>query len=174
MQYYTIARIVNTFGIKGQLRILMDTDFIEERFAEGNQLYITNKNKKVAEVIVKSIQANKGAYLLELEGYDNINLVEEFKGLTLSITAQDQQELEEDSYYQHQIIGLKVYTEEEEFLGSVKEILQLGSNDVWVVKQQGNKKKDLLLPYIDDVVKGVDLEAGRVTVELLEGLMDES
>lgn len=174
MEYFTVARIVNTFGIKGQLKILMDTDFIEDRFATGNRLYITDQGQKVVEVTVESIQANKGAYLLKLEGYDDINQVETFKGMTLSITTKDQQELEEDSYYQHQIIGLKVYTQAEEFLGTIIEILQLGSNDVWVVKRHEAKKRDVLLPYIDDVVKTVDLKAGRVTVELLEGLVDES
>ena len=79
----------------------------------------------------------------------------------------------EDEFYHHQIIGLKVVTDQGKTLGTIKEILQLGSNDVWVVKRMEPKKKDALLPYIDQVVKQVDLEKKEVLVELMEGLIDD-
>ncbi|MGX7108313.1 ribosome maturation factor RimM [Facklamia miroungae] len=174
MQYYQVARIVNTFGIKGQVKVLMDTDFIEERFAEGNRLFILKDGKSIQEVTVQSIQDHKGSYLVKFKEYNNINEVEFFKGLTLAISAQDQQELEEDAYYHHQIIGLSVYTMQNQKLGTIKEIISLGSNDVWVVKADKANQKDILLPFINDVVKEVNLNEGIVRVELMEGLVDES
>ena len=75
-----------------------------------------------------------------------------------------------DRYYYHQIIGLDVVDENGNSLGEIKEILSPGANDVWVVKRK--QKNDLLLPVIDEVIKDVDLAAGKVHVELLEGLDD--
>lgn len=173
MQYIPIARIVNTFGIKGQLRILVDTDFPDQRFQVGNRLFILDKGLLVLDVTVDDFVPNKGAYLVRFEGLHNINLVEKYKGMDLAIHESDQEELEEDAYYHHQIIGLEVYTLEGDHLGKIKDILALGSNDVWVVEPAQAKQKEILIPFISDVVKKVDLEAGRVEIELMEGLIDE-
>lgn len=78
--------------------------------------------------------------------------------------------MDEGEFYYHQIIGLEVY-ENDVYIGTIKEILQPGANDVWVVKRQG--KKDLLLPFIPPVVLNVDVEANRVDVAIMEGLDDE-
>ena len=86
----------------------------------------------------------------------------------LRVSEEDQQPLEEGSYYYHQIIGLTVKTIDGRELGKIKEILSPGANDVWVVQRP--HQADLLLPKIDDVVKKVDLDNGVVEVELLEGL----
>ena len=93
-----------------------------------------------------------------------------FKGSDLKVSAEQLEELEDGSYYYHQIIGLQVKDLAGETLGKIKEIMSPGANDVWVVKRPG--KKDLLLPVIDDVVKEVDLKQGQVIVELLDGLDD--
>ena len=173
MEFFRVARIVNTFGIRGQMKILIDTDFIEDRFKIGNQLYILHDDQMVRKVIVESLQQHKGAYLIQFKDLYDINQVEQFKGMFLAISAEDQHELEEDAYYYHQIIGLKVLTLYGKNLGTIKEILTLGSNDVWVVKPSEHNHKDILLPFIDDVVKKVDLEKDQVWVELMEGLIDE-
>lgn len=173
MQYYRVGRIVNTFGIRGQLKVVADTDFAEERFRAGQQLVILQNDTVIETVTVAKSQTHKGTYLISLEGYDNINQVEAFKGCWLAISAEDQQALPEDEFYHHQIIGLKVVTTEGKVLGTIKEILQLGSNDVWVVKRQEPKKKDALIPYISQVVQQVDLQKGEVLIELMEGLIDD-
>ncbi|WP_124057707.1 ribosome maturation factor RimM [Vaginisenegalia massiliensis] len=173
MTYYRIGKIVNTFGIKGQVKVLVDTDFAEERFQPGQTLYIVQENQLVDQVTVDQAQVHKGAYLLSFVGYHNINLVEAYKGMWLAIDETQQHELEEDEFYQHQIIGLSVFDENNRLLGTIKDIIQLGSNDVWVVKAAKPKCKDILLPYISQVVKQVDLENGQVHVELMEGLVDD-
>ena len=106
--------------------------------------------------------------MVKFAGYDNINDVEVFRNRELKVSEEDQQPLEDGSYYYHQIIGLTVKTVDGRELGTIKEILSPGANDVWVVQRP--QKSDLLLPKIDDVIKNVDLEQGIVEVELMEGL----
>lgn len=173
MDQYRIARIVNTFGIRGQVKVIANTDFAEERFKKGQQLTVARDGEELATVTVEKAQINKGTYILTFEEYDNINQVEHFKEAWLLIDAEEQLPLPEDEFYHHQIIGLKVHTTEGKTLGIVKEILALGSNDVWVVQRPEAKKKDALIPYITEVVKEVDLEKGEVLVELMAGLIDD-
>ncbi len=167
MQFYNVGKIVNTHGIRGEVRVLPTTDFVDERFAPQQKLYLQGTGAPIELTIERSRQ-HKGFILVKFVGYDNINDVESFRNHELMVSAADQQPLEDGQYYYHQIIGLTVKTVAGEELGKVKEILAPGANDVWVVERPG--KADLLLPVIDDVVKQVDLDNGQVLVELMEGL----
>lgn len=167
MDFYNVGKIVNTHGIRGDVRVMPTTDFVAERFAKGRDLYLQQAGEPL-KLIVESARQHKGFILVKFVGYDNINDVQAFRDHELMVSGKDQQPLEDGQYYYHQIIGLSVKTVDGEELGTIKEILSPGANDVWVVQRDG--KKDLLLPVIDDVVKDVDLDAGEVTVELMEGL----
>lgn len=171
--YYKVGTIVNTHGIRGELRVIATTDFPEQRFKKGSQLALfknENDTKPVGTITINSSRQHKGFTLITIAGYDNINDVLKYKGMTLKVAEEDlnDNELNDGQYYYHQIIGLKVVTEDGEELGTIKEIMAPGANDVWVVKRPD--KDDLLLPVIDQVVKKVDLSAGQVIVELMEGL----
>lgn len=170
MNYYQVGKIINTHGIRGEVRVLSTSDFTDERFMPGNALYLFDKGELVKEVIVKTHRKHKQFDLLSFEKLEDINLIEGFKGFDIKISEDQQQDLEEGSYYYHQIIGLDAVTLDGEKIGKISEILAPGANDVWVVKRKG--KKELLLPVIDDVIKKVDLEQGLVVVDLLEGLDD--
>ncbi|WP_242361308.1 ribosome maturation factor RimM [Limosilactobacillus antri] len=167
MQFYNVGKIVNTHGIRGEVRVLPTTDFVKERFAPQQKLYLQEAGDPL-ELTVEGARQHKGFILVKFAGYDNINVVEGFRGHELMVSAADQQPLADGQYYYHQIIGLTVKTVAGEELGRIKEILAPGANDVWVVERPG--KADLLLPVIDDVVKQVDLDNGQVLVELMEGL----
>lgn len=167
MDFYNVGKIVNTHGIRGDVRVMPTTDFVAERFAKGQDLYLQQAGEPL-KLTVESARQHKGFILVKFVGYDNINDVQAFHDHELMVSGKDQQPLEDGQYYYHQIIGLSVKTVDGEELGTIKEILSPGANDVWVVQRDG--KKDLLLPVIDDVVKDVDLDAGEVTVELMEGL----
>jgi len=173
MKEVRIARIVNTFGVRGQIKVISETDFEEERFKVGQKVSVVKDDQLLDEVTIASSQLHKGTYIMGFEEYHNINQIEHFKGGWLMIDGKEQQALPEDEFYQHQIVGLNVVTTEGKDLGTIKEILSLGSNDVWVVKRCEAKKKDALIPYIEDVVKEVDLTKGEVLVELMEGLIDD-
>lgn len=169
-KYFNVGKIVNTHGIRGEVKVISSTDFPEERYKKGNTLYIEIGPKEMVEVKVASERLHKNFYLLTFVGLGNINDVEKFKGKILKIS-EDQldDELTEDEFYYHEIIDCEVFTEEGEKLGTISEILSPGANDVWVVKRSG--EKDLLLPYIENVVKEVDVENKKVIVHLLEGLL---
>lgn len=168
--YYTVGKIVNTHGLRGELKILPTTDFPDERFQKGSELFI--EHPQLAErlpVTVASAKPHKNTYLLKLKQYDHIQDVEKFKGGLLKVSSRHLRELPPGEYYYHEIIGCKVFTEKGEELGVIEEILSPGANDVWVVKRpQG---KPVLIPYIDDVVKQVDITEKRVTIHLMEGLI---
>lgn len=169
MKFYNVGKIVNTHGIRGEVRVIPTTDFVDERFAKDAKLYLADKQgEKPLELTVESARPHKGSLLVKFAGYDNINDVEVFRNRELKVSEEDQQPLEDGSYYYHQIIGLTVKTVDGRELGTIKEILSPGANDVWVVQRP--QKSDLLLPKIDDVIKNVDLEQGIVEVELMEGL----
>ncbi|KRL00732.1 ribosome maturation factor RimM [Liquorilactobacillus capillatus] len=169
MKYYEVGQIVNTHGIKGEVKVAVTTDFVDERFRVGKVLYIPQAEKQaVIPLTIKSVRRLKQFQLVLFEGLEDINMVEKYKGSKLMVSEQDQKPLAQGAYYYHQIVGLRVLDENEVILGTIKEILSLGANDVWVVARQG--QKDLLLPAIKDVVKQVDIDKGIVSVELLDGL----
>ena len=150
------------------------TDFPEERFKVGQQLVLFKSPDATAggiTVTVAKAREQKGLYFLTFKGLDNINDVEGYKGWTIKVPAEALHQLPAGEYYYHQIVGLDVVTTDDEPLGTIKEILSPGANDVWVVKR-AHGQADVLLPKIPQVIKKVDLDAGVVTVELMEGLID--
>ncbi|USS89678.1 ribosome maturation factor RimM [Fructilactobacillus cliffordii] len=170
MDYLEIGTLVNTQGVKGEVRVLPQTDFPEVRFQPGETVYAFPKNGQMVELEIDQARKHKNFILLHFKDHPSINDVEYLKPSTLKIDAAKQTEapLQPGEYYYSQIIGLRVIDETGRELGTIKDIMDLGPNDVWVVKR--NNQPDLLLPKIDEVIKQVDLEHQVVTVELLEGL----
>lgn len=168
---YKVGKIVNTHGIKGEIKVLSYTDFPEVRFAKGSELMIVPEDGgKPVDVTVQSSRLHKNMYIIKLDGYDNINDVEKFKGSILKVGKEHLVELPEDEYYFHEIIGCTVVTDEDKELGVVTEILTPGANDVWVVQPKGGKS--ILIPVIDDVVLDVDIPNQKILVHIMEGLLD--
>ncbi|WP_314044246.1 ribosome maturation factor RimM [Streptococcus cristatus] len=171
MNYFNVGKIVNTQGLQGEMRVLSVTDFAEERFKKGNKLTLFDKKDQfVMDVEIASHRKAKNFDIIKFKGMYHINDIEKFRDFSLKVAEENLTDLEDGEFYYHEIIGLEVY-ENDVLLGTIKEILQPGANDVWVVKRKG--KRDLLLPYIPPVVLGIDIEQGRVDVEIPEGLDDE-
>lgn len=172
MQWFNVGRIVNTHGIRGEVRVISTTDFEETRFAPGSRLAIFKKgDKKPTWVTVESSRRHKNFILLSFEGLNNINLVEPFKEGIIKVT-KDQlvdDELEENEYYYFEIIDSKVYSEEGTYIGIVTNILETGANDVWEIEDEKGKKH--YIPYIEDVVKEIDVENKKITIHVMEGLL---
>lgn len=173
-QYYLVGKIVNTQALRGEVRVMATTDFPEERFKIGATLAIFNGNKLVETVEVDGHRLHKNFNLLHFKGKDNINDVEKFKGFDLKVagTEREADELDENEFYYDDIIGLEVYTTDEIYLGKVREITSLPSNDVWAI-QRPNKGKDILIPYIEDIVLEIDLAGNRVVIEPMDGLIED-
>lgn len=166
---FNVGKIVNTHGVKGEVKVQRITDFAD-RFENGNRLILEKENGQVLELEIDGHRVHKGFDLVHFKGYDNINDVEHFKGLYLKISEDQLTELDDHEFYYHEIIGNHVYLTNGDYLGMIKEILSPGANDVWVVEQE--KGKDVLIPYIEDVVKEVDVSAQKVMIEPMEGLLD--
>ena len=126
-------------------------------------------NGEYVDVTVATHRVHKGADLLKFKHLNSINDVEKYKGCALLVSADDLEELDENEFYYFEIIGCQVVTTDGETIGEISEILETGANDVWVVKRPG--QKDALIPYIEDVVKAVDIETKQVTIQVLEGLL---
>lgn len=169
-KWFNVGKIVNTHGIRGEVRVISRTDFPEERYKIGNTLYLfMPKSKEPLELTVKSHRKHKNFDLLTFEGYDNVNQVEEMRDGILKVPESQRGTLEEGEYYFQDIIGCLVATIDGKEIGKVTEILTPGANDVWVVK--GGNGKELLIPYIEDVVKKVDVKEKVILIEPLEGLL---
>ncbi|KIL36565.1 16S rRNA processing protein RimM [Gordoniibacillus kamchatkensis] len=166
---YTVGKIVNTHGIRGELKIVPQTDFPELRFEKGSELVIETPDGRRIPVQVESSRIHKNMVLVKFKQFNDINECEKYKGSMLKVEEKYLAELDEDEYYYHEIIGCAVVTEDGQQLGTITEILSPGANDVWVVKPAIGK--ELLLPVIDNVVLDVDVAEKRVLVRLMEGLM---
>ena len=168
IDYLKVGKIVNTHALQGEVRVISRSDFKKERFKRRSELFIDYRGEYI-KVVVKSHRTNKNFDLLKFVGMDSIHDVEKYKGSEILVDAANLRELDDEEFYYYEIIGCQVKTMEGVILGEISDILQTGANDVWVVKQKG--KKNVLIPYIEDVVKVVDIRNKIVTIKLLEGLI---
>ena len=165
-----VGKIVNTHSLKGEVKVISSTDFEEERFKKGSELLITRGNQLIREVVVQSYRNHKNFLLVKFEEIDSVEEAEKLKNLQIKIDSDEVGELEENEFYFHQIIGCEVFDENDKNLGEIIDILTPGANDVWVIK--GENGKEILIPYIEDVVKKIDITSKKVNIEVMEGLID--
>lgn len=135
--YFEVGQIVNTFGIKGFLKVKPFTDEAS-RFEELKKVYIVKKNE-MQEVEIEEVSYQKDMVLLKLKGIDNLTEAEKYKGLYLKIDRKNAKKLPKGTYFIADLLGLEVYTEEGELLGKVDDIFNAGANDVYVVKDELRK-----------------------------------
>ena len=166
-KYLELGQIVNTFGIKGQVKVNPFTDDIK-KFEKLKEIYIEKKNELKLFQIEK-VNYSKNMVILKLKGIETPEEAESLRNSYLKIDRKDAKKLPEGTYYIADLIGLDVYTDENELLGKVDYIYNTGSNDIYVVKDE--QGKEILLPAIKDVLKQVDLENGKIIVHIIEGLI---
>jgi 16S rRNA processing protein RimM len=158
---YRVGKIVNTHGIKGELKVMSTSDF--DRFKKGNTLYYYNKKEKV-NLKIKSVRMQNEIFLIKFEGFNSLTEVEDLKGLELFTS--DRPELEEDEYIKEDLIGLSVYSTEGELIGKVIDLRFLPSQELLVVKGEG--KKEILIPLIAEFVVSIN---DKIIVKVIEGLI---
>ena len=162
-----IGQIVNSYGIKGFLKVVPYTDDIT-RYSNLKEIYI-EKNKKFEKMEIEEVKYHKNLVLLKLKGIDDINETLKYKNCYIKIDRKDAVDLPENSYFIVDLIDIEVYTEEDKYLGKIIDIFPTGSNDVYVVKDELGKQ--ILLPAIREVIKKVDIENKKMIVHLLEGMV---
>ena len=166
-KYFEVGQIVNTFGVKGMLKVKPFTDDAN-RVEELKKVYICKK-EKLEEVEIEEVKYHKDMVLLKVKGIEDMNEAEKVKGLYLKIDRKNAKKLPKDTYFIADLLGLEVYSDTGELLGKVDDIFRTGANDVYVIKDE--KGKQLLLPGIPDVIKEIDLEKEKIIVHLLKGLI---
>ena len=162
-----IGQIVNTFGIKGFVKIYPYVNDIQ-RFDDLKTIYVKNK-KQEKELEIEEIKYQKNMVLAKFKGIETVEQAEPLRNSYVEITRQDAIPLEEGEYFIADLLGMEVYLETGEKLGILEDIYNTGSNDIYVVKDELGKQ--YLLPYIDDVIKKIDLENNRITAHIIDGLI---
>lgn len=165
--FLAIGKLRRPHGVHGEIIMDILTDF-PERLHRGSLLYIGEAHQ---EIRLNSIRPNNRTLLVSLAGYTTPETVGVFRNQIVFVPAADRPPLPEGEYYHHQIIGLRVVSDEGQELGHVSEILETGANDVFVVRP--SMGSDILLPAIDPVILQVDLEQGEMLVHLLPGLIEQ-
>ena len=164
MKYVLIGKIVNTHGLKGEVRILSEFKYKNKVFKEGMKIYI-GKDKICEEI--NGYRHHKIFEMITMNGYDNINQILKYKGEYVFVNKEDVV-LEVGEYLDEDIIGLKVFCDNRE-LGVVKRIDKHGINEILVVK---NLEKNYLIPYNFDIIMSINLNEKIMTVKNIVGLFD--
>jgi 16S rRNA processing protein RimM len=164
-QYLTIATVLAPFGIRGELKVRIETDF-PERFAQLRRVYLGPNHKPFE---FEGFRMHRAVGLLKLKGCDSRTEAEKLRDCEVQIPTEEAVPLPPGRFYTYQVEGLAVHTEEGEYLGIVEEVLFTGSNAVYVAQ---GPRGEVLIPVLKEVVLEVDVEAGRMMVRLPPGLVD--
>lgn len=164
-ELFIVGQIVNTQGIKGEIKVYPLTDF-PERFKSLKTIFL-DLPQGLKEVEIEAVRYQKNMVILKLLGYDSINQVEKWKNIYLKIKPEQAVQLPKGHYFLRDIVGLEVFTLQGERLGVVADILSLPANDVYVIK---NDSKEILIPAIKRIVKEINLEEKKMIIDSLEGL----
>ncbi|MCR5095706.1 MAG: ribosome maturation factor RimM [Erysipelotrichaceae bacterium] len=166
MEYVVIGKIVNTFGIKGELKVYSYTDFVKERFKKGSKVYLSEKYLPFE---VNSCREHKGFLLVSFKDHEDINLVEKYKNMLIYKAKEDIKPLKKGEYYFSDLRDLEVYVEGEK-IGRVKIVEEgIRSNNLRIVKYAD--EKEYLVPFLDVFIEKVDLENKRIDIVKMEGLL---
>lgn len=166
-EYFEIGQIVNTFGIKGFVKIVPFTDDLE-RFEELESVFVV-KQKQLIEMQIEEVKYHKNLVLVKFKGIEDINMAEKYKGCYIKIKRENARKLPKDTYFIADLIGIDVYDENGNLLGKVDDIFNNKSHDVYVIKDDLGKQ--ILLPSTKEVIKDVDVEKGKIIVHLIDGLV---
>jgi 16S rRNA processing protein RimM len=160
--FIKIGKVTKHHGIKGYAKFYYYGDINDFQYKE----VFLNTEGKLLSYFIEDWYLYKKFIIIKLENINSINDInEKIKGCEVYIERSQLIELSEDEFYWHQLIGLSVFDVENNYIGTLKKIIETGSNDVFVVE---NKEEEILIPYIDSVVRNIDLEQGKMEVLLLE------
>ena len=167
--YLRVGVFASTHGVKGEISVFPTVDDLS-RFKQLKRVYFETR-EGMREQTVESVRFHKGMALLKLAGLNDMDAVLPYKGLSLYVAREDAVPLPEGRYYIADLLGCRVLTDDSRELGVLKDVLETGANDVFLVNgMKDGKPKDYLIPHIPQCVLQVDIERSVITVHLLEGL----
>ena len=162
-----VGIITQTHGIKGEVKVFPTTDDAG-RFKKLKEVIMDNGKERLI-LEIEGVKFFKQYAILKFKGYDSINDIEKYKGAKLYIKREQAVKLKKDEYFIADLIDMEVVTEDGEYFGKMKDVLTTGANDVYIVTRQDGT--EVLLPAIKQCVKSVDLEKGKITVHIMDGLI---
>ncbi len=163
-----VGVITSTHGVRGEVKVFPTTDDAK-RFQELETV-ILDTGHEMLTLTIENVKFFKNMVILKFKEFNNINDIEKYRGKDLLIHREQAVSLEPDENFIADLIGLKVVTDEGEEFGTLKDVLQTGANDVYIIS--GNSGKEYLFPAIKQCILNVDLEAHQITVHIMEGLLD--
>lgn len=163
MDKVRVGQIVNTHGIKGEVKVKSFTDFEDIRFKKGNTVLLDDEILEI-----QSFRIHKGFVLLTFKGYQNINDVEKWKGKELFVSVDDLHELEDNENYYYELSDCDVYDEDDNLLGTVSELIETPAH--LILRVSKNENKDLLIPFVEQFIIDVISEEKKIVVRVLEGM----
>lgn len=163
LEFITIGKIIAPWGVKGQLKVKIITDF-PERFSPSSKVYLNRQP-----TTIKSTIWHKDKAIISLDGISSVAEAKKLRGQSIEIHRSQLKTLPRGRYYHFQLIGLEVGTTRGEHLGSITRIITTAGNDIYVVN---GARGEILIPAVEDVVKSVDLDKGCLVIEAIEGLLN--
>jgi 16S rRNA processing protein RimM len=167
-EYLAVGVVLKPHGVRGGLRV-QALSHLYHSLKPGTTVYLGPQRVPLK---VKTTQPHRKANLVYLYGCESREQAESWRDVEVCLRFDEVEVLPEGVYYYWQILGIETFTNAGELLGEVVDIIETGANDVYVIRSEG--KPDLLVPAIPSVVLDVDLEGGRMTVDLPEGLAPDS
>ena len=162
-----VGVITQTHGVRGEVKVFPPTDD-PARFKKLKQV-VLDTGKETLPLEVESVKFFKQFVILKFKGYDNINDVEKYKRCPLLVDRENAVPLGEDEYYIADMIGMEVVTEDDEIFGTLKDVIETGANDVYVIDSE--KHGEVLVPAIRECILDVDIESHRMKIHLMAGLI---
>ncbi len=166
-QYLQVGIISSTHGVHGEVKVFPTTDDVN-RFKKLKEALLRLPSGEQLPLKIVSVKFFKQFAILKFEGYDSINDIEKYRGLSLYVSRENAVRLAKDEYYIADLIGMRVVDEEGQELGELTEVMETGANDVYVIAKPDGS--ELLLPAISQCILHVDVEEGFMHVHVLEGL----
>lgn len=163
-----VGVIANTHGVRGEVKVYPTTDDVN-RFKKLKET-ILDTGKETINLNVTSVKFFKNMVILKFKEFDNINDVEKYKGCDLLVTRENAVKLEKGEYFIADILGADIYLEDGSHFGILRDVMQTGANDVYIVDT--DDKKEVLIPSIPQCIIDRNIEEKKVVVHLLKGLMD--
>jgi 16S rRNA processing protein RimM len=164
-----LGKVIRPHGLNGLLRIISYSGS-KESFLNAGTLFLKPEKAGLSEHKLTSITTHKNAFLLRLNGVDTLDVAETYRGAEILIRKDTLRRESDDEYFWFELIGLEVYLDSGQFIGKLHEIINTGSNDIYIVKE-GNK--EFLIPAIHGIVLKVDLENKKIVIaDNIEGLLN--
>lgn len=163
-----VGAVANTHGLRGEVKVFPTTDD-PARYRVLKEVIVDMKKQRLT-LEIEGVRFFKHMVIVKFRGIDDIDEAGKYKGAKLYVTRENAVELGEGEHFVADLIGLRVETEDGETLGTLRNVLQTGANDVYEI--QPEEGKDLLVPVIKECVREIDIDGGRIVVRLLPGLRE--